>query len=50
MPWCQQEIPRLEIPLHTLIEMVPKPDGNMAEERLTVNVDDNVVAGIYLLD
>lgn len=29
-----QEVPRLEIPLHTLIELVPKPDGKMAEERV----------------
>ena len=29
-----QDIPRLEIPLHTLIELVPKPDGRMAEERI----------------
>jgi 6-phosphofructo-2-kinase/fructose-2,6-biphosphatase len=31
---CAQEIPRLEIPLHTLIELVPTPDGRMAEERI----------------
>ena len=29
-----QDIPRLEVPLHTLIELVPKPDGRMAEERI----------------
>ncbi|KAK9833381.1 hypothetical protein WJX81_000334 [Elliptochloris bilobata] len=29
-----KDIPRLEIPLHTLIELVPKPDGRMAEERI----------------
>ena len=29
-----QDIPRLEIPLHTLIELVPTPDGRMAEERI----------------
>eukprot|EP00884_Botryococcus_braunii_P005345 jgi/Botrbrau1/14811/Bobra.0332s0004.1 len=33
-----QEIPRLEIPLHTVIELVPKPDGRMAEERIHVDV------------
>lgn len=34
-----QDIPRLEIPLHTLIELVPKPDGKMAETRISVDVD-----------
>lgn len=33
-----QDIPRLEIPLHTLIEMTPKPDGTMAEERIPLDV------------
>lgn len=33
-----QDIPRLEIPLHTLIELTPKPDGTMAEERIPLNV------------
>ena len=33
-----QDIPRLEIPLHTLIELVPKPDGKMAEERIHLDV------------
>ena len=33
-----QDIPRLEIPLHTLIELTPKPDGTMAEERLPLDV------------
>ena len=36
---CAQDIPRLEIPLHTLIELVPKPDGKMAETRISVDVD-----------
>ena len=41
--WCKrcsllQDIPRLEIPLHTLIELVPKPDGKMAEERIHLDV------------
>jgi hypothetical protein len=31
-----QDIPRLEMPLHTLIELVPKPDGKMAETRIKV--------------
>ena len=34
-----QDIPRLEIPLHTLIELVPKPDGKMAETRISIDVD-----------
>ena len=29
-----QEVPGMEIPLHTLIELVPTPDGRMAEERI----------------
>ena len=33
-----QDIPRLEIPLHTLIELTPKPDGKMAEERIHLDV------------
>ena len=33
-----QDIPRLEVPLHTLIELVPKPDGKMAEERIHLDV------------
>ncbi len=33
-----QDVPRLEIPLHTLIELVPTPDGRMAEERIPFNV------------
>ncbi len=31
-------MPRLEIPLHTLIELVPTPDGRMAEERVPFNI------------
>ena len=33
-----QDIPRLEIPLHTLIELTPRPDGTMAEERIPLDV------------
>lgn len=36
-----QDIPRLEIPLHTLIELVPKPDGKMAETRISIDVDSD---------
>ena len=35
---CAQDVPRLEIPLHTLIELVPTPDGRMAEERIPFNI------------
>lgn len=34
-----EEVPRLEIPLHTLIELVPKADGTMAETRFHIDVD-----------
>lgn len=37
---CHQDIPRLEVPLHTLIELTPKPDGTMHEERFYVDVDE----------
>ena len=40
LPDCLQDIPRLEIPLHTLIELTPKPDGKMAEERLKIDIHD----------
>ena len=40
LPNCLQDIPRLEIPLHTLIELTPKPDGKMAEERLKIDIHD----------
>ena len=33
-----QEVPRIEIPLHTLIELVPKPDGKMTEERINLKL------------
>jgi len=36
------DIPRLEMPLHTLIELVPKPDGKMAETRIQVDVEDGL--------
>ena len=41
-PDISQDIPRLEIPLHTLIELVPKPDGKMAETRISVDVDTDL--------
>lgn len=39
-----QEVPRIEIPLHTLIELVPKPDGKMAEERIKFDLQHESVA------
>lgn len=33
-----KEIPSVEIPLHTLIEMTPMPDGTMSVEKLCVNI------------
>jgi 6-phosphofructo-2-kinase/fructose-2,6-biphosphatase len=37
-PPLSQDVPRLEIPLHTLIELVPTPDGRMVEERIPFNI------------
>ncbi len=34
-----QEVPRIEIPLHTVMELIPRADGTMAETRFKVNVD-----------
>lgn len=34
-----EEVPRIEIPLHTLMELTPKADGTMAETRFKVDVD-----------
>lgn len=34
-----EEIPRLDIPLHTLIELNPMPDGTMSERRFPVDID-----------
>ena len=44
-----QDIPRLEIPLHTLIELVPKPDGKMAEERIHLDVLKSTIAKACLV-
>lgn len=38
------DIPRLEMPLHTLIELVPMPDGKMAETRIEVDVDKDLAS------
>lgn len=35
----QDSIPTISIPLHTLIELTPKPDGTMSVEYIPVNVD-----------
>lgn len=32
-------MPRIDIPLHTVMELVPKADGTMAETRFHVDVD-----------
>lgn len=32
------EIPSIPIPLHTLIEMTPLPDGTMAEEKIPIDI------------
>lgn len=34
-----QEVPRIDIPLHTVMELIPRADGTMAETRFYVNVD-----------
>lgn len=34
-----EDIPKMEIPLHTLIELTPLPDGTMREERLSPDVN-----------
>ena len=39
-----RDIPRLEVPLHTLIELVPKPDGRMAEERVAIDVSTGLAS------
>lgn len=33
------QIPTLDMPLHTLIELTPMPDGTMKEERFPVDID-----------
>jgi len=33
------DVPRIDIPLHTLMELVPKADGTMAETRYHLDVD-----------
>ncbi|PNW72565.1 hypothetical protein CHLRE_16g691888v5 [Chlamydomonas reinhardtii] len=34
-----EDIPRLAMPLHTLIELTPMPDGTMGEQRFPVDID-----------
>ncbi|GIL67685.1 hypothetical protein Vafri_21012 [Volvox africanus] len=34
-----EDIPRLSMPLHTLIELTPMPDGTMSEQRFPVDID-----------
>lgn len=33
-----QEIPSVEFPLHTLIELTPKPDGKMSEHHIRFDI------------
>lgn len=33
------EMPELQMPLHTLIELEPRPDGTMVERRYKINID-----------
>jgi hypothetical protein len=35
----QSEMPELQMPLHTLIELEPRPDGTMSERRFKINID-----------
>ena len=37
-PVYSQEIPALEFPLHTLVELTPKPDGKMSENHIKFDV------------
>jgi len=37
-PLMTQEIPSLEFPLHTLVELTPKPDGKMSENHIKFDV------------
>ncbi len=34
----QEDIPSLEIPLHTLIELTPLPEGSMYEQRFAIDI------------
>mmetsp|Transcript_8764 Transcript_8764/g.16612 ORF Transcript_8764/g.16612 Transcript_8764/m.16612 type:complete len:520 (-) Transcript_8764:1270-2829(-) len=38
---CPDSIPRIEIPLHTVIELTPTLNGSLEEQRIFVNVDDS---------
>ena len=33
-----QEIPSVEVPLHTLIELTPQPDGKMSEQHISFDL------------
>ncbi|PNH04155.1 6-phosphofructo-2-kinase/fructose-2,6-bisphosphatase, partial [Tetrabaena socialis] len=35
-----EDIPRLDMPLHTLIELTPMPDGTMSEARFPVDINN----------
>ncbi|GIL90017.1 hypothetical protein Vretifemale_17742 [Volvox reticuliferus] len=38
-----EDIPQLSMPLHTLIELTPMPDGTMSEQRFPVDVDGDLL-------
>ncbi|MEW5318299.1 MAG: hypothetical protein WDW38_009532 [Sanguina aurantia] len=41
------KIPTLDIPLHTLIELTPLPDGSMCEARFPIDIDNPEVLASY---
>ncbi|EFJ46141.1 hypothetical protein VOLCADRAFT_105711 [Volvox carteri f. nagariensis] len=41
-----EDIPRLSMPLHTLIELTPMPDGTMSEQRFPLDIDIGVGVGV----
>jgi hypothetical protein len=44
-----QSVPSIDIPLHTVMELVPKADGTMAETRFIVDVDKAIADATGLL-
>ncbi len=43
-----QEIPSVEFPLHTLIELTPKPDGKMSEHHIHFDIRNKRHLEVYL--
>lgn len=41
------ELPELEMPLHTLIELTPMPDGTMIEKRYKINIDSETEDDLF---